>query len=421
MSDQEVRRTSRRRRLITTISVVIVIGLVIAYCAIVFTAPAGAVAATAKLPTVTQPAAAALVLPQGGEGAVSVAGADDYLGAAGDGILASSGGNGAKPIASISKLITALVVLDKKPLTGTDQGPPLTFDKADADLYDKYFVLNATVASMKTGSSMSEHDAIETMLVASACNYAEAVSDWAYGSQDSFISAVKSWLKAHNLSGTSMVESTGVDARNTSTPSDLIAIGKLAMANPVIASMVNKTVLDVPSLPSMVNTNDLLGVDGVNGIKTGTLDSAGSQLLFSASVSVGTAAPLTVVGVVLGGTSRESVDSAAKAMIASIKSGFHQVSLIKKGTVVGTYSTAWGSSAKVVAGEDASVLTWSNTPITSKFTTRSLTAAGDGDRVGTVTWTAGKTTVTVPLLLQGAIIPPDQVWRLTHPGDLLKF
>ena len=67
-----------------------------------------------------------------------------------------------------------------------------------------------------------------------------------------------------------MIEPTGLDKRNTSTPSDLIAIGKLAMADPSIASMVAKTSLDVPSLAGLPSTNDLLGSDGINGIKTGT-------------------------------------------------------------------------------------------------------------------------------------------------------
>ena len=99
-------------------------------------------------------------------------------------------------------------------------------------------MLDATIAAMPTGSAMSEHDALETMLVASACNYAEAVSTWAFGSQGAFLSATKQWLAANGLTGTTIVEPTGISPRNTSTPSDLIAIGKLAAANPVIAQIV---------------------------------------------------------------------------------------------------------------------------------------------------------------------------------------
>ena len=103
--------------------------------------------------------------------------------------------------------------------TRSDPGPTITFDKADHDLYDKYYVMGATIARMPTGSSMSLRDALATMLIPSASNYAEAVSTWAFGSQGAFLDAARRWLAAHGLTGTTIVEPTGISARNTSTPS----------------------------------------------------------------------------------------------------------------------------------------------------------------------------------------------------------
>jgi D-alanyl-D-alanine carboxypeptidase (penicillin-binding protein 5/6) len=418
-----VRRRRRRRRglIAGAIVTLVLVGLVGGYVGWALNAPVGAPEATTHRPDVTVPAAVTLAMPGAdeGESAISVAGGDDYLGASAAGIWASSGGDVARPIASISKLITAMVVLNAKPLSSaTDAGPTLSFDKADHDLYDKYYVLNATIAAMPTGSSMSEHDALETMLVVSACNYAEAVADWAFGSNAGFVSATRKWLAANGMTHTTMVEPTGIDDRNTSTPSDLIALGKLAAANPAVAAIVAKTSLDVPSLQGMPNTNDLLGSDGITGIKTGTLDASGSDLLFSATLEVGTKTPLSVIGVVLGGSSHGSVDDDVVALLHSITAGFHEVSLGTASQVVGTYSTPWGSSAKMVLGRAASVLTWSNTPVTSTMTTTRLTTGRDGERVGSVTWTAGKATVTVPVVLQGGIRQPTAWWRLTHPSQL---
>ena len=415
-------RLKRRRwvRLLTGLIVtVVVIALVATYVSLTLTAPVGAAAATVHQPDVTVPAAAAIVLPQVGEAAVSIAGGDDYLGQTADGIFASSGGNSPLPMASISKLITAMVILNSKPLGASGTGPTITWTKAQHDLYDKYYLLNATIAAMPTGSAMSEHDALETMLVVSACNYAEAMADWAFGSNAGFVSATKKWLKAHGLSGTTMIEPTGVDARNTSTPSDLIAIGKLAMADPAVAAIVAKTSLDVPSLAGMPNTNDLLGTDGVDGIKTGTLVPGGSDLLFSAVVPVGTSTPLTITGVMLAGDSRASVDSAVRSLIASITSGFHEEQLATEGDVVGSYSTPWGAKASMILGKSASTLTWSNTPITSTMTTTTLKTGASGEKVGSVTYVAGKSTVTVPVVLKGKIQGPTSWWRLTHPMQLL--
>jgi D-alanyl-D-alanine carboxypeptidase (penicillin-binding protein 5/6) len=322
-------------------------------------------------------------------------------------------------MASISKLVTAMVVLSAKPLSASGSGPTLTFDKTDEKLYDKYFALNATIAKMPTGSTMSERDALETMLVVSACNYAEAVADWAFGSEANYVYATRKWLNAHGMTHTTVVEPTGVDARNKSTPSDLITLGKLAMANPAIASIVARKSLDVPLLAGMPNTNDLLGTDGINGIKTGTLVPGGSDLLFSAVVPVGTPTPLTLTGVMLAGYSRTSVDTEVRALIESIKSGFHQVQLGTQGDVVGTYSTPWGAEASMVLGKSANTLTWSNEPITSSMTTTTIKTGKDGEKVGTITWTAGKSTVSVPIVLQGSIKGPSAWWRLTHPSELL--
>jgi D-alanyl-D-alanine carboxypeptidase (penicillin-binding protein 5/6) len=414
---EKLKRRRRNRRLAALISAVVILALAGTYVSLTLTAPLGAAADSVSRPDVASPGATTVAMPQTGEAAVSVAGADSYLGASADGVFAASGGNGALPMASISKVVTALVILNSKPLGASGRGPTITFDKADHDLYDKYYLLNATIAAMPTGSSMSEHDAIETMLVVSACNYAEALADWAFGSNSGFLSATRRWLASNGLTGTTLVEPTGIDARNTSTPSDLIAIGKLAMADPALASIVAKTSLDVPSLAGMPSTNDLLGSDGVDGIKTGTL--GGSDLLFSANVTVGLPTPLTITGVVLGGPDRGTVDDSVRSMISSITSGFHTVQLATKGQVVGAYSTPWGSRAKMVVDKDASVLTWSNTPVTSTMTTTTLNTGANGERVGTLTWVAGKTTVAVPVVLDGRVRAPSTWWRLTHPFQLL--
>jgi len=185
--------------------------------------------------------------------------------------------------------------------------------------------------------------------------------------------------------------------------------------------MVATTTLRVPGLQGQRNTNDLLGSDGITGIKTGTLDPMGSDLLFSAVVPVGTPQPLTLIGVVLGGSTHESVDRDVQAMIASVQAGFHNVDVGAAGQVVGHYSTPWGGSADMVLADSASVFTWSNTPITSTMTTSTLKTGKAGEKVGSITWTAGKNTITVPIVLMGSIKPPTTQWRLTHPKQLLSW
>ena len=311
------------------------------------------------------------------------------------------------------------MILEAKPLSGPDDsGPTFTFDKADHALYDKYYVMGATIAAMPTNSTMSEHDALEVMLVASATNYAEAVAGWAFGSNGAFVNATKQWLAANALTQTTIVEPTGIDPRNTSTPTDLIALARIAAANPVVAQIAAMPHVDIPNFEQLPNRNDMLGTGGVNGLKTGTLEGSGSNLLFTALLPVGAAEPLNVTGVVLGGYSHESVNLDVTALLQSIANGFHDVPLAEDGQVVGTYTTAWEESARMVLGESASIFTWSDTPIIARMQTTTLTTGKKGEQVGTVTWTAGPNTVTVPVLLDATIKPPTAWWKLSHPFEL---
>jgi D-alanyl-D-alanine carboxypeptidase (penicillin-binding protein 5/6) len=253
------------------------------------------------------------------------------------------------------------------------------------------------------------------MLIVSACNYAEAVSTWAYGSQQAFLAATKKWLAAHGLNNTRIVEPTGVDAHNVSTPADLITLGKIAHADPVVSKIVAMPKLNVLALPNIGNNNDLLGTNGVDGIKTGTLDGSGSNLLFSASVDIGRGAPVSVIGVVLNAASRDEVDASVQTLITSLTSGFHEVPLINAGVVIGSYRTAWGETAQVVTGEGTSLFTWSNQAITAKIASKPVTRGKTGTVVGQVEFASATNTAQVPLQLKGTIGPPDAWWKLSHP------
>ncbi|MDF2492938.1 MAG: pbpG 2, partial [Microbacterium sp.] len=134
-------------------------------------APVASPVGVTRQPDPVSVPATALTLPAEGAAAISVSGADEFLGGGASGIWATSGTDEPRSMGSISKLITALVVLDARPLAdAADPGPTLTFDEADNDLYDKYYVMGATIAAMPTGSSMSQHDALAAMLIPSASN-----------------------------------------------------------------------------------------------------------------------------------------------------------------------------------------------------------------------------------------------------------
>lgn len=423
-SSPESLAASRRRHIRRRVT-----GLVVALCVVVaagiyvpltLLAPTPEVTATMEAFQVLQPAAAKITLPGLGAAAVSLSGAESFEGTVGtDGILAAMGGNEPRSIASISKLITALVILDAKPLALGESGPTLTFSKANAELYDKYYVMQATVQPMKAGSTMSQRGVLDLMLIVSASNYADVLSTWAFGSASNFRAAASAWLAKNGLTNTTIVEPTGLNPRNVSTPTDLIALARIALAHPVVAEIVASPSMMGPRGTALSNSNELLGVDGIIGLKTGTLEEAGSCLLFSAIIDVGASAPLSVTGVVLGGYNDTSVNSSVRELLASVTAGFHDVALVEEGSELGYFTTPWGEKALVTAGSGASILTWSDTPIQSTIAMDALGATANRASVGRLSFTAGDETAEVPLLLRGAIEGPDAWWRLTHPREML--
>ena len=364
-------------------------------------------AAAITQPVVAANPAAAPVFPDFGRSAVGAVGWD--------GALATSGDQTPFPIASITKIVTALVVLEAKPLGADEAGPDITFTDDDVDIYNDVLAQNGSLEDVEAGLTLTQRQTMETMLIPSANNYAESLAIWAYGSVDSYLSAARAFLDAHGLTDTTIVDTNGLSAGDTSTPTNLIELGKLALASPVIASIVAMPSAEEPFIGTIENTNDLLGVDGIDGIKTGTTDEAGACLLFANDVQVGSQT-VTLVGVILGAEDHDVLDERVAPLLDSVAAGFHEVTLTTAGQQYASYSTEWGEKANAVSTETKTALVWSDTPVTAALSASPVESATEGAQVGQIDFTVGATKVTVPLDIDATIEAPDTWWKLTHPG-----
>lgn len=400
--------TLRRRRLAVFGSLLVVL-LGIGYLGATGLAPVPASSAEVRQPdNLTQPTAQP-TWPSFGQGAIGAVGFT--------GVLASHGNQAPVPIASITKMITALVVLEARPLAAGEAGPAITFTDADIDLYYKSLAENGSVAPVVSGMVLSQREAFEVMLLPSANNYAASLAVWAYGSESEYLRAANAWLQSTGLTETIVADTSGISSNSVSSPANLVDIAKLVVANPVLAEIVAMPQAVLPTIGVVTNTNRLLGRAGVDGIKTGTTDVAGACLLFSTELTVGTET-VTVVGVVLGGNTHSELNDAVSALIGSVTGGFQNVNLVAKGDSFGSYTTAWGQSAEAVAAEDASVLVWSDAAITGVTTARTVSLGQAGDSVGVVSFAAGDQQVSVPLVLDAPLTDPGAGWRFSHPGEL---
>ena len=403
------RRQLYRRRRIAVFGGIAVLLAVGFYLPFTLLAPVSAVPAVVEswnAPAINEPT---LSFPSYGASGI---GAIGY-----EGVLASAGTSAPLPIASITKVITALTVLDAKPLTLGEAGPDITFSNVDEQFYANQVAQNGVVEPAAAGQVMSEGTMLTVMLMASANNYADSIANWAFGSESAYLGAARAWLASHGFTATTVTDPSGIEPTNVSNVADLVHLATLALQNPVVAQIVDTATLDVPNIGTVDNRNELLGIDGVNGIKTGTLDESGACLLFSAKETIGTDT-VALVGVVLGGPDHPTVAANVQALLAEAVAGFHEVTLAKIGEQFASYSTRWGDRAAAVATRDQSVLVWSALPITLAVEASPVLLAGVTSPVGSAVFTVGERVFTVPLVLSASINDPGVWWRLTNPTRL---
>ncbi len=399
-----------RRRIVAAIIALLAVGILGTgiYSAAALADPLPNPTVTKQVPLVPAGAAAAPVLP--GYGSVAI-GAEGWSQP-----LAVSGDQGPHPIASISKTITALMALDKLPLEAGESGPSRTLSAADAQLYDDAVANDESTLPTPQGSVITERQVLEAMLLYSSASHARLLATWAYGSLDAFAQAAPAWLQAHGLTGTTIVEPTGSDPRNAATPADLIKLGELVMAQPALAAIVDLPTADIPDVGQIQNSNALLGIDLVDGVKTGTTPEAGACLLFSAPMVLD-GQSMRIVGVVLDGPDHPTIAGDSQKLLESVEAAFQELPVVTAGTDFGTLTTPWGSDTDIVAAQGATLPVWGAEQPTVTVSLDPVGLAPARTKVGTATYTTPEgATTTVDLVTDTAIADPGPGWRWTHPA-----
>ncbi|WP_201295289.1 MULTISPECIES: D-alanyl-D-alanine carboxypeptidase family protein [Nocardia] len=200
------------------------------------------------------------------------------------------------PIASITKVMTALVVINSGDL---DRG--ITVPQEIIAYCTKY---DGSNAGLVPGEVLTARQLLYAMLLPSGCDAAYTLAE-AYGpGQDGFLARMNDTARHMRLAGTHFTDPSGLpaptDHSTYSTPADLVALGLRAMSTPVFREIVGSKSYHLPAGPNnrahLWQTTNLLLRDypGTIGIKTGYTDAAGTCLLFE-TVRAG----IPLIGVVL--------------------------------------------------------------------------------------------------------------------------
>lgn len=335
------------------------------------------------------------------------------LGAGGYGLLAQHNSGTAVPIGSTAKVITAIAVLKQKPIPAGGQGPVITLDSSDVDLFNSYYSRGGSVTKVTAGEQITELQALQSMLLPSSNNMADSLAKWAFGSVDSYLTYANNMIKTMGLYHTLVGDTNGFSDKTTSTADDLVKLGLAAVGNPAIASVVSQTSAQVPVAGTINNLNFLLGQDGVIGIKTGSTEAAGGCYIFAASRVVQNH-KLTLVGAILGQPTLTDAIKAAPALITSSDSGFEQITVLHNNQSLGTYKTAWGVSAEFRTADNLSLFVWKGADIRIASQPDTIQAANAGTSIGEVTVTSLGKTVSSNLVLTQKLSGPSPLWRLVR-------
>lgn len=220
------------------------------------------------------------------------------------------------PMASITKLLTALMVLDARPLAEGESGTVFRFVEKWNDSYAEYLARDQSALPVPAGGVLTQRQLLEGMLIGSACNYADILVEEIWGGDAQFADAAAQFLAERGLDAITVTEPTGIDPANTAPPSALIELGRMALADPVIAEIVAMPQVELPGAGLVENTNDMLADPGVVGIKTGTLD--GSNLLSAKDLTVGDRT-VRVYAVVLSQADDEARFVESRALYAAVE------------------------------------------------------------------------------------------------------
>ncbi len=356
------------------------------------------------LPPATKPTS--LLWPSIGQSAI---------GATGYGVLATKGAQTPIPTASVAKLITALTVLKDKPLTGTAQGPTLVLGQSDVDIYKAYKSVGGSVAAVTVGEQITEYQVLQAMLLPSANNMADSLAIWAYGSLVAYATAGNSLLASYGLVNTHVgSDASGFQPDSTSTASDIVKLGEIALNNPTIADIVSQSNATIPVAGNVKNVNWLLGTNGINGMKTGNSDQVGGNFLFSAKYTPAVGHDITIVGAVMGTNSLSQAMDGAVPLLSSAQKAFSLSTVFTAGQVIGSYQVPWASSVSAVVSKDVKALAWQGQIIDKPdVVLKDLKAPADkGQTVGSIN--TSLTSESSNIVLSQSVAKPSVWWRLTH-------
>jgi serine-type D-Ala-D-Ala carboxypeptidase (penicillin-binding protein 5/6) len=246
-------------------------------------------------------------------------------------------------MASTTKIMTAILILESMPLDQKVKVPAAATAAAGSTL------------GFKRGETFTVGQLLYAMLVPSANDAAITLGVAEAGSVKAFVAKMNARAQQMGLTHTHFVNNCGLHAENHySSARDLAVLASYAMKDPVFRRIVATRQYTLPHAGGVADrvittSNELLrDYDWVNGIKTGSTPYAGYCLVSSATKN-----GLTLISVVLGAKNEDTREMESKALLQYGFDRCKMTHLAESGTVVANVPVAdpLGRQVRLVTGE----------------------------------------------------------------------
>jgi D-alanyl-D-alanine carboxypeptidase (penicillin-binding protein 5/6) len=232
--------------------------------------------------------------------------------------------NTRRPIASTTKLMTALLTLERARLTDVFTAAPYSPSPAES------------LMGLRAGERLTVADLLRGLLIVSANDAAVTLAVDVAGSQRRFVALMNRRARQLGLKDTHYANPVGLDEPgNYSSAADLVKLTLVLRQRAFFRATTN---LGTATLNSgsrtrhLVNRNDLVRtVRYVNGVKTGHTNNAGYILVGSATRN-----GVTLVSAVLGDPSQAARDADTLRLLRYGLSRYHRIAPLHKGSVLGS-------------------------------------------------------------------------------------
>jgi D-alanyl-D-alanine carboxypeptidase len=403
------RRVVRRVKIWTP--VVVLLAIVLAIVQMVRPLPEPSLVLTAEESFRFDGDPVALPWPDEGQGWMDVTGI---------GTVDSFGETKPVPIASVTKSMTAYVIMKNHPLKVGEDGPSIPVDAlAEKEGgYDKTGD-ESTLNTVKEGQKLSLRDALSAVMIPSANNIARLLARWDAGSEAAFVEKMNKTAAELGMRNTTYTDPSGLKETTVSTAEDQVKLGVEMMKMPAMVDITNKGSWKDPSGRIHYNYNTLVPYNNAIGIKTGSTTKAGGNLLFAATKEVD-GETVTLVGAVLGQHKPfilDTVNAVSKTAMLATQDALESKTILKKGDVVGYVDDQLGGRTPVVVSEDVKAVGWAGHEVKLTFVPDPTMphAAPEGAKVGSLTvGDAEGGAVKVPVQLGSDLQEPSTGARLTR-------